>query len=331
VKVFVTGGTGFVGSHLIDQLLAQNAEVRCLVRNPAKAEKLFPSAAPTPIPGDLENTRALEDGCDGVDVVYHIAALVAARSDQHFHQVNVDATARVLRAAQRAGKKGVRFVYVSSLAAAGPVARGSVLSDPEAQRPVTNYGRSKLAGEKLVTRSDLDWTVLRPPAVYGPRDTEMFKIFKLSKTGLAPVFGDGYQELSLIHVDDLASALIAASGEPCGSRIYYPAHREIVTTRELVTEIYRAVRGEPVSSAKKPHVIALPGFLTRAILGISGGFAGARRKATLLTADKANEFLAPAWACDPTQLETDTGWKAKIDIATGTRSTAQWYRENSWL
>lgn len=331
MKVFVTGGTGFVGSHLVEQLLKRGADVRCLVRNRAKAEKLFPSEAPQTVLGDLENTGALQEGCDGVDVVYHIAALIAARSEQHFHQVNVDATARVLRAAQKAGAKGVRLVYVSSLAAAGPVARGEVLGDPDAQQPVTAYGRSKLAGEKLVRQADIDWTVLRPPAVYGPRDREIFKVFKISKTGFAPVFGDGFQELSFVHVDDLASALVAVASGGCNGKIYYPAHRQIVTTREFVTEVYRAVRGEPTGSTRSPRILTIPAPVTRAILGVFGGVARALGQTTLLTADKAHEFLAPAWTCNPATLENDTGWRAKIDIASGTRSTAQWYKKNSWL
>ncbi len=331
MKAFVTGGTGFVGSHLIEQLLERGAEVRCLVRDQAKADRLFPAGGFTAIPGDLENTRALEQGCEGVDVVFHVAAIVSARSDRHFHQINVDATARVLRAAQRGGSENVRFVYVSSLAAGGPVEKGTLLSDPGAQNPVTAYGRSKLEGEKMVRRSEIDWTILRPPAVYGPRDTEMFKLFKLVKTGFAPLFGDGFQQLSLIHVDDLATALIAAAGSECKQKTYYPAHREVITSRELAIEVFRAVRGEPEGSSTTPRVFPLPGPLTRAILWTTGTFTRAIGKTTLLTLDKANEFLAPAWTVDPGELENDTGWHAEVNVAAGTRTTAQWYRQNSWL
>jgi nucleoside-diphosphate-sugar epimerase len=325
VRAFVTGGTGFVGSHLVELLLAGGHEVTCLARNPAKARALFDARLPGIVEGTLEDERALRGGMAGAEVVFHVAGAVAARSRADFFDRNEGATRRVLACAPPSVR---RFVYVSSLAAAGPAPRGRQLLGGEPEHPVTHYGASKLAAERAVRESSVPWTIVRPPAVYGPRDAEFLRVFKLAARGLVPVFGDGSQELSFVYVEDLARALVTAARAPeAESGIYYPGHPEVVRSRAFVTAVGRAVR--PHGPA--PVVIPIPGLVARGALWVIGTAAALLGRTTLLTADKANELLADAWTCSPEAFTRDTGWTANFPLSVGLAKTAAWYREQGWL
>ena len=324
MKAFVTGGTGFVGAHLVQALRARGDTVTCLVRNAAKAEALGWTDVRL-VRGDLDDAAALRAGCAGAEVIYHVAGRIGARDLDEFMRANRDGTANVLEAAaQVAGPPG-RFVLVSSLAAAGPTVPGQPIDETRPPSPVTPYGESKLAAELLVRAMAGSWTIVRPPTVYGEWDREVLKVFKLTRTGLAPVFGDGSQELSVIYAGDLAAALVAAATAPATvHRVYYAAHPDVTTSRELVRAIGRAV-------GRQPHIVPLPGPLARALLWTIGSIAHLAGRATLLSGDRAAEFLAPAWTCRPDALARDAGWRAETDLETGLRRTAAWYRREGWL
>lgn len=324
MKAFVTGGTGFVGSHLVEHLLATGHDVTCYVRSAAKAEALFPGHRPRVYQGSLSDERALRDASDGADLIFHVAGVTSARSRGEFFQVNEDATRHVLAAAPPSLR---RFVYVSSLAAAGPTTRGRQRQPDEPERPVTHYGASKLAGEVAVRMGRVPWTVVRPPLVYGPRDVEMLRVFRWAARGVLPIFGDGSQELSQIYVEDLARALVAAANAPqTAGRIYFAAHPDIVRHRALVTAIGRAVRPE-----RPPVIIRFPAGVARIGLWISGTAAYLARRPTVLTLNKAHELLAPALTCSPATLERDAGWTANYSLAAGLAKTVAWYHEQRWL
>ena len=317
---FVTGGTGFVGSHLIEVLLRQGHRVRALVRSPKKAESLGMSGVEW-IAGDLGSLDALRSGAQSADVIYHVAGLVAARSMDEFLAVNRDGTARVLEVAP----PGARFVLVSSLAAGGPSEPGTPLQGDEPARPVSNYGRSKLAAESVVRESGRRFVILRPPAVYGPRDTEMLRIFKAAALGFAPVFGQGDQAVSMVYGPDLAEAIAAAGATPVAEGlVLYPAHPEIITSAETVRLIGEAC-------GKRVSIIPIPDPIGRLILQVTDIAARVAGRPTLLTPDKGNEFFQAAWTCSPARLEQLTGWKARHDFRSGTRATAEWYRSKGWL
>jgi nucleoside-diphosphate-sugar epimerase len=322
VKAFVTGGTGFVGAHLVQALRARGDQVTCLVRNAAKAEALGWTDVRL-VRGDLDDAAALRDGCAGAEVIYHVAGRISARDLDEFMRANRDGTANVLEAAAQGPPR--RFVLVSSLAAAGPTAPGQPIDETRPPSPVTPYGQSKLAAELLVRAMAGSWTIVRPPTVYGEWDREVLKVFKLARAGLAPVFGDGSQELSVIYAGDLAAALVAAATAPATAlRVYYAAHPDVTTSRELVRAIGRAV-------GRQPRIVPLPGPLARALLWTIGSIAHLAGRATLLSGDKAAEFLAPAWTCRPDALARDAGWRAETDLETGLRRTAAWYRKEGWL
>ena len=322
MKVLVTGATGFVGSHLAEALRRRGHEVTVLARSPGKAAALEALGVRT-VPGDLGNAAALARAAQGQDQVYHVAGVVAARSEADFLTANRDGTANLVAAAESAG--GPRLVLVSSMAAGGPSPRDRPLTGDEPAAPVTAYGRSKLAAEQVVRASSLPWTILRPPTVYGPRDREVLKVFRLVRLGVAPVFGDGTQQLSAVHAGDLAEALIAAA-EATGTlgRVYYACHPEVVTSAELVRRIGEAM-------GRHPLVIPVPSAVGRALLGVTETAARIARQTTILTTDKANEFFQPAWTGDPAPLTRDSGWTATHDLRSGLADTYRWYRSAGWL
>src|SRR4029077_1908194 len=186
-------------------------------------------------------------------------------------------------------------------------------------------GRSKLAAEEVLRAGVGPWSIVRPPVVYGERDTETLKLFRLARFGIGAVFGDGRQELSVIYAGDLAQALIAAGTHPAAlGRTYYACHPEIHTSRSLVLAVARAV-------GKIPFVFPVPAPVTRGLLWTIGSLAALAGRATILTADKANEFLAPAWTCRADRLMRDTGWRAQTDLHTGLARAVAWYRTERWL
>jgi nucleoside-diphosphate-sugar epimerase len=322
MKALVTGATGFVGSHLAEALRRRGDDVTALARSSSRAAALSPLGVRV-VAGDLHDHSALERAAEGQEVVYHVAGVVAARSEADFMAANRDGTRNLVEALARGGTP--RLVFVSSMAAAGPTIKVRPLRGDEAPRPVTAYGRSKLAAEQAITGSGLAWTIVRPPLVYGPRDQEVLKVFRLARLGVAPVLGDGSQELSAVHSGDLAEALIAA-GSTAGTigRVYYACHPEVFTGADMARAVGRAM-------GRAPAVIRVPAPIGRGVLMITEVAARLTGRTTILTADKANEFFQPAWTGDPSPLTRDTGWSATRDLRTGLEETYRWYRTAGWL
>ena len=260
---------------------------------------------------------------DGADVVFHVAGAVAARSESEFLRVNRDGAAALARASARAGVS--RLVLVSSLSATGPSRPGRPVDEGSGPGPVTAYGRSKKAGEEAVRAAGVPFTIVRPPAVYGPRDRAFLVLFRAASHGLVPLLGDGNQELTLVHAADLARALVAAatSASTLGGT-YHAGHAEPVTQWELAGAVGRAV-GRPA------RCFTLPGPVVRTVLKIAGGTARALGRAPLLDGDKANELLAAGWVCSSAALRRDAGWAAEIPLERGLAETARAYRVAGWL
>ena len=331
MKAFVTGATGFVGSHLVDALRAAGHEVVCLVRDPAKVQRLFGEAAPRIVRGDLFDTEAVARGAADADVVFHVAGLIAARTIADFYAVNRDATAGVLATARRAAPQLSRFVYVSSLAAAGPTRRGAMVRETDPPHPVSHYGRSKLAGEEAVRAGGVPWTIVRPPTVYGARDRETLRLFRFARYGVMPLYGNPQQELSFVHAADLASALLAATAPACAGGVYFAAHPEVATSRRAMELIFAAARAATGRQPARPVFLPIPEPVTVAALWVLGMAARLMGRATLLSPDKGPELLAEAWTCSAAALERDAGWQPSRDLATGLADTAQWYATHGWL
>jgi dihydroflavonol-4-reductase len=306
VKVFVTGATGFVGSHLAAALVERGDDVTWT----------------------LEDAAGFADALREVDVVYHVAGLTAAPSERAFLEVNAEGTRRLIGAAVVAAPGLQRLVYVSSIAAVGPVPHGTLLTEDTPARPVTAYGRSKLAGEDATRRSQgLPWTIVRPGVVYGPRDRELLRMFRIARYGAVPVFGRGRQEVSLVHVADLVAAILRAGAEPGAvAQTYHIAHPTALSQRELAGAIGRAVNG-----GRAPLVIPVPAALAAPIVRVIGRAATAAGRRTVVSGDKLAEFLAPSFATSVEKAARELGWRATIESGAGLAATAAWYRGEGWL
>jgi nucleoside-diphosphate-sugar epimerase len=327
VKVFVTGATGFVGSELAAALVERGDEVVCLARRPERAAYVASRGARVAL-GSLEDAASLAAALGGVEVVYHVAGLTAAASEREFLEVNAEGTRRLIRAASDAAPGLRRFVYVSSIAAVGPAPPGSRLTEESPCRPVTAYGRSKLAGEAVVRGSAaLRWTIVRPGVVYGPRDRELLRMFRIARFGFAPVFGPGRQEVSLVHVGDLARAIRLAGAEPRAlGQTYHIAHPAALSQRELAGAIGRAVR-----PGRTPLVVPVPAAIAAPIVRVIGAVAAATGRRSVVSGDKLAEFLAPSFATSVEKAGRDLGWRAQIEPEAGLAATAAWYRTEGWL
>ncbi|MCA9603847.1 MAG: NAD(P)-dependent oxidoreductase, partial [Myxococcales bacterium] len=223
MKVALTGATGFLGSHLAEQLTREGHKVRAIVRGTSNTKFLNELGAEI-VQANLHTGEGLDKAVSDVDAVVHGAAVVKARSEAEFHSVNAGGTERVLDAVKRHNPKVKRFVYVSSLAAHGFSDDGKPRAVTAEARPVTHYGRSKLAGERKVLESagDLPITVIRPPAIYGPRDTEMFAFFQTVQRRLIPFMGDPNNTLSIAYAPDVANGIyLALTKEHDSGRVYF--------------------------------------------------------------------------------------------------------------
>jgi nucleoside-diphosphate-sugar epimerase len=207
--ILVTGGTGFIGSHLLERLSASGVPARCLLRPTKKPRSLPPGVEPAF--GDLTTGQGLEDALPGVVTVIHLAGVTKALTTAEFYSVNVRATEILARAL--AGRS-VRLVHVSSLAAIGPSNDGTPVTEDEPPHPLTHYGKSKLEAERVVRNLAPEAVIVRPPVVYGPRDTDVFQLLKSISQGLVLEISGGDRWFSSIYVDDLVDGLLAAAQCP---------------------------------------------------------------------------------------------------------------------
>src|ERR1035437_733074 len=231
--ILVTGGTGFIGTHLLEKLAAKGETVRALVRRNGATHR-FPRSLPAGVEtvyGDLATGAGLAEALRGAQTVIHLAGVTKAPSPQDYYPGSVRATQQLAHA--MAGR-GMRLVHVSSLAAMGPATPGAPLAEDAEPHPLTHYGKSKLDAERVVRQLAPDAVIVRPPVVYGPRDTDVFQILKSISKGLVLEISGGERWFSAIYVKDLVEGLLAAAGAPrAAGRAYFLAHAKPVSWRQL--------------------------------------------------------------------------------------------------
>jgi nucleoside-diphosphate-sugar epimerase len=326
MKVLVTGGSGFLGSWVCELLSKrEGTEVRALVRRTSSTKHLKTLSNVTLAEGTVEDARSVDDAAKGVDAVIHCAGLVKAKNEDELVRVNVEGTRNLVRAAKEHGAK--RFVLVSSLEASGPSGDGSpVAADQE--RPITAYGRSKLAGEKaaLEAKDALRVIVLRPGAIYGPRDVEILEAFKSVKRGLMPTVAGGTAKGSFVWGPDCASACIRAleADVPSGSTYFVDDGGPAVSQREFLEMVEDAIGRRALVRMSLPK-----GLLKTVAFGVEA-YGKASGKAVMLTREKAN-MLLQHFVCDSSATRKDLGWKPEVPLKDGVRRTAEWYRSAGWL
>lgn len=318
----VTGATGFIGSHLVEALLARGWRVRCLVRK-TSVLRWLPTDDVSLINGDIGLPGDdLERAVRNVSVVFHLAGVTSAIDESAYVNANVEGTRNVVVAMQKAAPKAL-MVFCSSLAAGGPSTAKRPVNETDEPSPVSAYGRSKLTAERIVAESGLEFLTVRPPAVYGPRDTDILAAFRLAARGLALRVAPEGQRLSLIHAEDLARGL-ACAAETEGRGLYYMTDGMVHTWESVMEHIARAI-------GKTPRVVSVaPGvatFVSR-IEMLRASIFGAK---PLLTPDRVTELTQASWTCDDTRARLDIDFESEIALPDGIRSTADWYKAQRWL
>jgi nucleoside-diphosphate-sugar epimerase len=324
--VLVTGGTGFVGSHLVELLLRKGYEVACLVRDPRRLRWLTGQKVRLVV-GDCSDPGSLAAATKNAEVVYHVAGLTKSYRSRDYYQVNQFGTRNLLEACALWSPGIKKFVLVSSLAAAGPAREGHPLTDRDVPNPLSDYGRSKLLAEEEAIRfkDRFPIVILRPSAVYGPRDTDVFELFKWASKGLILDLRGGERFLNWCYVEDLAGALLLAGERtaPSGGR-YFIAEDRVYST----TEFHGALQRTGGVSAK---VVKMPVWMGYAIGALSEAAGALRGQATIMSRQKVREAVQQYWTCDLGRTRDDLGFNAGVPLEQGLERTWKWYREAGWV
>jgi nucleoside-diphosphate-sugar epimerase len=323
-RALVTGGHGFLGSHLVDLLLEQGFTVRCLLR-PGRPEAVLGGRPVEVARGDLREETGLAEAVRGVEWVFHVAGLIAARSPAEFRAVNAGGTAR-LAAAARAHAPGLRrFVLVSSQAAAGPSADGRPVSEDLPPHPLTHYGRSKLLGEEALKAAGIPFSIVRPPAIYGPRDPALLPFFRLASMGFAPGLEGPGRRFNLLHARDVARGiLLAAEAEGARGRTYFLSDGGGYGYPEVARSMGSAF-------GRRTRRIPIPDFLLDLAAAVSDEVMGMLGRAPVFSRDKARELKARLWLCTAARAEAELSWRPLVALDDGIRETAEWYRRNGLM
>jgi nucleoside-diphosphate-sugar epimerase len=265
--------------------------------------------------------ESLLDVVGDFDYIFHLAGLTKSCSENDFFCINAKGTENLIKAVSKKNSKLKRFIYLSSLSAAGPSKNGTPIQEDSVPSPVSNYGKSKLEGENAVLKYNdlIPITILRPPAVYGPRDKDLLVFFKMIKKGIFADWGKCYY--SLLYVDDLVQGIIlSAVSRDAEGKIYFLSDKRFYTNEEIVNEI---------SSALNTKVLRLK--LPRFIMPFCSFIGERTNKHGIINRDKMRELNHSHWICNAEKARKEIGFIPKVGIKEGIKWTADWYRIHRWL
>jgi dihydroflavonol-4-reductase len=326
VRVLVTGGTGFIGSHLVEALLAQGHEVRCLVKDTRRLGWISGLPSVTIVQGGMDEPRSLLAGVRGVDQVYHVAGLTRARAARDFFRVNGAGTRHLVHACLETPSGPRRLVHLSSLAAVGPMPMPTPCAEDVAPRPVSPYGQSKLEGEAAVlgVRDRLHVTVLRPSVVYGPRDRGVLEIARWVARGLLPMPAGPSRSFSLCYVQDLVRALlIAGESKVASGEIFHVAGDGAFTWEQMGDALGEALGVHPTP-------LRIPWPILLALATGADAWAWVTGRPQYFSRGKVRD-AAGHWLCDTGKARRQLGIVLGVGLREGAAVTVKWYREAGWL
>lgn len=320
MKALVTGATGFIGSHLCEELGRLGYDVACLSRN-TSGHLRVQNRKLTHIQGDCTVPESLRELPGDFDYVFHLAGLTKTCSPKDFFCVNARGTENLLKAIAERNPNIKRFLHVSSLAAAGPSEKGALVREDTPPSPVSDYGRSKLEGETAVLKyaDTIPVTIVRPPAVYGPRDRDMLVMFRMIKKGFFFDLGKCYY--SLLYVDDLVRGILLSAGSADATgKTYFLCDGQVYTGREIAKAISSAL------NVKARHV-KVPKF----ILPVVAAAGEIINKRGIINRDRMQDFKHSHWICDAGKARLELGFTPRVTLEEGIRWTADWYKSHRWL
>jgi nucleoside-diphosphate-sugar epimerase len=325
-KALVTGANGFVGSHLVEHLLDRGYDVFCLARKTSDLSFLAGLKLEYRY-GDVTDIASLREALKGIDFVFHLAGLTKGKTREEYLRANSLGTKNLISACFEVNPDVKKFVYVSSQAAAGPCGDSKPLDEDADCQPITDYGSSKLEGEKevLAFKDKIPVSIIRPPAVYGPRDKDILFFFRMVNKGIIPLFGFGESYISLIYVKDLVRGIILAGESPNSSgKTFFLADEKFYSWSEA-GEIIKKVLGV------KAFKLRIPKFLLFTFATFSEMIARLKAESALVNLQKAREISQRFWLCDASKAKDELGFSAEYDLERGAEETVKWYKEKGWL
>jgi len=327
MNILITGATGFVGSHLAEACVARNWQTACLVRQTSD-RKWLQNLPVEFVVGDLSDVEKLKSAVSGKDIIFHVAGLTKARSFAEFVRANAEGTKNLLEASARYAPMLKMFVHTSSLAAVGPSPTLAPISESHPPRPITNYGRSKLLSEAYCREysNRIPVSIIRPPAVYGERDKDIFEFFKIVNKGIAPALGDHEKHLSIVHVKDLVRAyILIALEKSANGRAFFIANKEIYPFSYLIECLAKALNKASVIKIRVSHeLLKIAASISEEIGRMTGQVVPFNRQ-------KAIELSQRYWTCDPSLAKETLGFESQIPLNIGFKDTADWYKQVGWL
>ncbi len=324
-KVLITGASGFVGFHLIEKCLAENLDVYVAIRKSSNINHLQSYQLKYVYP-NYNETEALQRNIEEnkYDFIIHAAGSTKARDASEYNLVNATYTANLVKAVNQSKHQVKKMVFMSSLGAIGPSTTYNQMIAPGAPpRPVTAYGKSKLLAEELLTDCKVPLVILRPTAVYGPREKDIFIVLKTISQGFEPYIGKVDQQLSFIYVKDLAELTINALFST-GTGSYNITDGKCYSRYQL-GDITRQVLKRKTIRFHIPYL-----FVKGLVILLENGYRIFNRTA-VLNNEKLNELTALNWCCDISKAENELGFKPRYDLEKGLTETLAWYKENKWL
>lgn len=324
--ILLTGATGFIGSHLAEELHRKGHKLRCLVRKTSSLVWIEHSPVEY-VYGDLFNEEVLRHSVEGVNYIYHVAGVTKAKTREEYFRGNHLATRNLLDAVREVKPNLKRFILVSSLSAVGPSLNGTPVDERTTYHPITAYGESKMEAEKecLKAANSVPITIVRPPAVYGPRDKDVFEFFNTMNKGIQPMIGFTDKTVSLIHVTDLVKGTVLAGERPeAVNQSYFISSDRFYTWKEVGEVTARVMQKKGIS-------LRIPISAVYTVAAISELFSVVSGKAVLLNMEKAKDIVQDAWTCDISKAKKELGFRESYSIEEGIRNTVQWYREHGWL
>ncbi|MEK6705741.1 MAG: NAD-dependent epimerase/dehydratase family protein [Bdellovibrionota bacterium] len=331
MKALVTGASGFIGSTLVETLVQKDFDVRVLMRRSSSAANLE-GMKYTRIDGDLSDFESLKRAVQGTNYVFHLAGLTAARDEEVFFKANAAGTELLARAVSETSGLPSRFVYISSLAAAGPSSSTEPRTEDQVEKPVSAYGRSKLQGERELFKykDKFPITIVRPPMVYGPKDKGVFVVIRTVNRGLMPILKgssspDGHKYYSAVHVDDLCNGImLAATSNDSLGEIFYISGDGIYSYQELLNTMARCLK-------KRGLRFSVPGGVIKAVaagFSVIGAVTGGSFPINL---DKVNELIPDFWTCSNNKAKELLHFSPKFDLEIGMSQTIEWYKQKKWI
>ncbi len=324
--VFVTGATGFIGSHLVDTLLANNCDVHCLVRPNSNTRWLDTSRLQIHR-GTLRSRKDYEGALKNAEYVFHCAGLTQAKSEQEYLETNAHACASFYQACVENKSSMKRIVHLSTSGAVGSGPLDGILDESTPCRPLTDYGSSKLAGEVIALSfsSFLPLIILRPPKVYGERETKLVSYFKTLQKGFVIQFGKAERRFSMIYVHDLVQAMIDAAVKPSGDdKVFMISDGESYNWDNFPRAALKVLG----NSAR--HII-LPEVALDLAAGLYEIGGWLRRKPPLLDRQRVLDMRQPSWVISPQRFFQHYSFKPQYNLYEGLQRTIDWYRKHHWL